>query len=63
MATRFQLPSGTRWSGHLVTALVAGAIAIVVLFASLGGAVSALFRSGAEDVRSDLVEPLIARHE
>ena len=38
MATRFQLPSDTRWSGHLVAALVAGSIAAVVLFASLGNA-------------------------
>lgn len=63
MAGRFDLSSGTRWSGPAVVAVVAGAIALVVAISALATVVGTLFRSGAESVQPDLVEPLLVRHE
>jgi len=63
MAGRFDAPSGVRWSGHAVAAVVAGGIALVVAVVALGTVVGTLFRGGAESVQPDLVEPLLARHE
>lgn len=62
MAMRLQLPSGIRWSGHLVAAVVALAIAVIAVFGAFGSVFSALFRDGAGEVRPDLVEPLVAKH-
>ncbi|MGA1016437.1 MAG: hypothetical protein ACO3YY_00410 [Phycisphaerales bacterium] len=63
MAGRFELPSGARWSGSAVAAVVAGGIALVVALAALGTVIGTVFRSGAESVQPDLVEPLLVRHE
>ena len=50
MAGRFELPSGARWSGSAVAAVVAGGIALVVALAALGTVIGTVFRSGAESV-------------
>jgi len=63
MIGRFEMPPGTRWSGPAVAAVVAGGIALVVALTALGTVVGTLFRSGAESVQPDLVEPLLVRHE
>lgn len=63
MAGRFELPSGQRWSGPAVVAVVASGIALVVALVAMGTVVGTLFRSGAESVQPDLVEPLLVRHD
>jgi len=63
MIGRSEGVSGVRWSGAAVVAVVAGGIALVVALAALGTVVGTLFRSGAESVQPDLVEPLLVRHD
>lgn len=62
MIARFRMPSGIRWSGPMVTAVVTIGIAVVVLLSQFPSILRAMVRPGAGEVEADLVESLLVRH-
>lgn len=62
MIARFRMPSGIRWSGPMIAAVVTVAIAAMVLLAQFPSILRAAVRPGAGEVEADLVEGLLARH-